>query len=121
MVVVKFLPKILFIKPLEHQNLKNIVELSEYETFLSYCQSLTVFERAMLNHIIQLDKTIKMMRKFDQETLNNEQKKLKWKFAAKCINCLLFYVAIIYSLIIYITFFINCANITNKPYPALKE
>jgi hypothetical protein len=113
----KYLAKILRIKPIEQEDFKKSVPFSEHQPFSFFPKSLTVAEKAMLNHIVQLDKTIKTMKKFDTKSLIIEQKKLKWKYAANCINTFFFYVAILYALVIYTTFFIECSNTANKPPP----
>lgn len=114
--MIKYLAKFLGIRPIESQDMQ-IKPFSDHQPFTFYPKTLTVAEKAMFNHIVQLNKTIKTMKKFDLKFIQDEHKKLKWKYAANCLNTLFFYLSILYAVIIYVTFFVEMSYTTNKSIP----
>ena len=109
----KWLAKVLRITPMER---------GETEPFRDSYQPvrkrlpLPAVARIILECATGIDKDIKAMSRFDRRILTNRQRQLKWKLAAKCINTAFFYLAILGSLVIYVSYFVQCAITATKPY-----
>ncbi len=120
LIVIKILPKILHIRPLEElEPLNSVTPMPEGPLFsvgATSAKAVAAAEKCLQEQVLRLEDKIRDMKSSEWEDLVNEHKIMKWKYAANVMNSFFFVVSVLYALGIYIKFYVDSAATTNSQY-----